>query len=309
MIKKFLFAVKMFFIAGKKDQTFLDAKWIRLLLKSTPQKYKKTVALNILALSPHYFFGEEKDKKSFLIREYKRNLRTRQLIFKYIVSDHITPQSVVMDYGCGPGFLAKIVASRTNKVYALDISDGVLLCANTINHIDNLHYLNVFKNQATRIADNSVDLIYSFAVLQHVSEDLIAGIFDLFYAKLKPNGKVLIQVQLIADGWKTELEWKKDTTLTGKLKYKYGLHAFSNSVSFYSDKLERSKLKFLSMVELKDVLPFAFDDIYKQQLIFAQKLPIDASSNFVYEEIPSINRVSEELKNENKVVSGDGHIK
>lgn len=288
MIKKFLFAVKMFFIVGKKSQTFLDAKWIRLLLKGAPQKYKKTVALNILALSPHYFFGEKKDRKSFLIREYKRNLRTRQLLFEHIVSHHVTPQSVVMDYGCGPGFLAKIVASKTKKVYALDISDGVLLCADTLNHKDNLYYLNVFKDQANRIDDNSVDLIYSFAVLQHVSENLIAGIFDLFYAKLKLNGKVLIQVQLIADGWKTEMEWKKDQTITGQLKYKYGLHAFSNSVSFYSDKLERSKLKFLSMVELKDVLPFPFDDIYNQQLISAQKLPVDAKGNFVSEELSSV---------------------
>lgn len=271
MIKKFLFAVRMFFILGKKGQTFLDAKWIRLLVKSTPQKYKKKVAVSILALSPHYFYQEKKDKKNFLLGEYKRNLRSRHFIFKYILSSHISPQSVVMDYGCGPGFLAKIVAGETKKVYALDISDGVLLCANTINHNDNLQYLNVFKNQADMIPDNSVDLIYSFAVLQHVSEDLIDGIFNLFFTKLKPNGKVLVQVQLQADGWKTEMEWKEDKTVAGKLKYKYGLHAFSNSVSFYKDKLERSKLNFVSLVELKEILPFPFDDIYNQQLIFAEK--------------------------------------
>ncbi len=271
MVKKLLFAFRMFFILGKKGQTFLDAKWIRFLIKSTPQKYKKTVALNMLALSPHYFFGEKKDKRSFLIREYKRNLSSRKLLFKHIISDHISPQSIVMDYGCGPGFLAKIVAGQAKKVYALDISDGVLLCANTINHRDNLNYLNVFKNQASKITDNSVDLIYSFAVLQHVSENLVDDIFKLFYTKLKEHGKVLLQVQMDADGWKTETEWKEDNSISGKLKYKYGLHAFSNSVSFYEDKLKKNKLKILSLAELKEVLPFPFDDIYYQQLITAEK--------------------------------------
>jgi cyclopropane fatty-acyl-phospholipid synthase-like methyltransferase len=281
MFKKFLFALKMYFILGKDSQTFLDAKWIKSLLKSTPKKYKKTVALNVLALSPHYFlYSEEmKTRKSFLISEYKRNLSSRQLLFKHVISKYISPQSVVMDYGCGPGFLARIVAQRTKKVYAIDISDGVLLCADTINHRDNINYLNVFKKQTDSIPDNSVDLIYSFAVLQHVSANLVDDIFSLFYKKLKENGKLLVQVQLQAQGWKTEKEWTDDHSVSGKLKYEYGLHAFSNTISFYEEKMEKNGLKFQSLIEMSNLLPDAFDDIYHQQLIAGKKESFVPTSN------------------------------
>jgi trans-aconitate methyltransferase len=272
MVKKLLSGLKLYLIQGKGSQTFLDAKWIRFLIKTSPKKFKKTVALNVLALSPHYFLGEKaKTKKAFLLREYKRNLSSRQLLYKHVVSNYTTPESVVMDYGCGPGFLAKIVAARTRKLYALDISDGVLLCANTINNRENLSYLNVLKNMANSIPDNSVDLIYSFAVLQHVSRKLVDNIFNLFYNKLKNSGKVLVQVQLLDPSWKTEDEWTADQSLGGKLKYKYGLNCFSNTMSFYQEKLENNSLKFLSMVEMKELLPYAFDDIYNQQLIIAEK--------------------------------------
>jgi SAM-dependent methyltransferase len=272
MVKKLFSALKLYLIQGKDSQTFLDAKWIRFMIGNTPKNYRKTVALNVLALSPHYFLGEKaKTKKSFLIREYKRNLLSRQLLYKHVVSKYITPESVVIDYGCGPGFLAKIVASKSKKLYALDISDGVLLCADTINHRENLNYLNVLKNMASSIPDGSVDLIYTFAVLQHVSGKLVDDIFNLFHEKLKEGGKALIQVQLPDPKWKTEDEWTADQSLMGKLKYKYGLNCFSNTLSFYQEKLANNKLKFSSMAEMKELLPYSFDDIYNQQLIIAEK--------------------------------------
>ena len=249
MITKVLSGLKLYAIQGEGSQTFLDAKLIRFLIRNTPKNYKKTVALNVLALSPHYFLGEkEKRKKTFLIREYKRNLLSRQLLYKYVVSNYITPETVVMDYGCGPGFLAKIVASKCRKLYALDISDGVLLCADTINHGDNLNYLNVLKNRAESIPDASIDLIYTFAVLQHVSGKLVDDIFNLFYKKLREGGKALIQVQLPDPNWKTEEEWTADQSLMGRFKYKYGLNCFSNTLSFYQEKLANNKLKFHSML-------------------------------------------------------------
>jgi SAM-dependent methyltransferase len=274
MVKKILSGLKLYLIQGKTSQTFLDAKWIRFLLKNTPKKFRKTVALNVLALSPHYFLGEKtENKRNFLIREYKRSLSSRQLLYKHVVANYVSPGSVVIDYGCGPGFLAKIVAAKVRKLYALDISDGVLLCANTINHRENLNYLNVLKAGANSIPDNSIDLIYTFAVLQHVSAKLVDDIFRLFYNKLKDNGKALIQVQLPDPGWKTEEEWIADNSLVGKFKYKYGLNCFSNTISFYQEKLANNKLTFLTMVEMKELLPHSFDDIYNQQLIIAEKSP------------------------------------
>jgi SAM-dependent methyltransferase len=272
MITKLLSGLKLYAIQGKTSQTFLDANWIRVLVKNTPKKFKKTIALNVLALSPHYFLGEkEKTKKAFLIREYKRNFSSRQLLYKYVVARYITPHSIVIDYGCGPGFLARIVASKTKKLYALDISDGVLLCANTINHRENLKYLNVLKGMANSIPDGSVDLIYSFAVFQHVSGKLVDDIFALFHKKLKEGGKALIQVQLPAPNWKTEDEWTADQSLMGKFKYKYGLNCFSNTLMFYQEQLAKNNLKFHSMTEMKELLPYSFDDIYDQQLIIAEK--------------------------------------
>jgi len=117
------------------------------LLRVCPKSKKRALALRILSLSPHYFYrniNPEYSKLSFcefLEAEYTRNKVSREKIYSSVLRPCLSKNQVVMDYGCGPGFLAKAVSFIAGKVYAVDISHGVLECAKILNSGDNIEYL------------------------------------------------------------------------------------------------------------------------------------------------------------------------
>ena len=94
----------------------------------------------------------------------------------------------VLDFGCGPGFLAKAVSAHVKHVLATDVSRGVIGCAKILNPADNLNYV---RNQVAglqNIPDKSMDLVDSFAVFQHLLKAQTALFFKEFARILKPGG-------------------------------------------------------------------------------------------------------------------------
>lgn len=170
---------------------------ISLLLKITPKKLRKDLALRILSTSPHYFIyqGSTRYKglsnNEVLIREHQRNLTSRKEIFEKILRDHLKPHMMVLDFGCGPGNLAIHISNNVRRVLALDISRGVIACAKELNNSPNICYVAGDRRFLRRIADSSLDLIYSFAVVQHLRDDLLLECLDGFYRILKSGGKVI----------------------------------------------------------------------------------------------------------------------
>ena len=136
---RFVQVLKRAITIGNKPQAFIGAKWVVTLLKVTPQSKKRAMALRILSMSPHYFYRDanpeyaELPLPQFLEAEYTRNRISRQKICHYILKDRLSKRDLVLDYGCGPGFLAKEVAKSVRRVYACDISQGVLEGAKIIN--------------------------------------------------------------------------------------------------------------------------------------------------------------------------------
>jgi SAM-dependent methyltransferase len=80
-----------------------------------------------------------------------------------------------------------------------------------------------------------VDLIYSFAVIQHVTDDVFRSMLGEWRRVLRPGAKVICQAVLNADGWKSEAQWRADRSLRGRLRWRFGLHCFSrNRDSLYA---------------------------------------------------------------------------
>ncbi|HEV7928940.1 MAG TPA: class I SAM-dependent methyltransferase, partial [Nitrosospira sp.] len=185
---------------GEGPQTYLSAKWISVFLNRFSERKKRKWALRVLSLSPHYFTYSAhpayrtRRKNFYLEREFEETIDSRQKIYDLILKGYLDKEMVVLDYGCGPGVLARIVSDGTKKVYGCDISTGVLTCAEILSPAPNLEYVISDEAGMNGIPDGSVDVVYSFAVIQHLSREAIEIVFENCYRKLKPGGKVLIHV-------------------------------------------------------------------------------------------------------------------
>src|SRR5690242_12267248 len=117
----FGYALRSALTLGKSPQNFLGARWIPAALKIAPAKTKPPLALRLLSLSPHYFYGDNGEvwlTRHQIIREDLRNRSSRALIIKDVVAPYLKPDFTVIDYGCGPGYLAIAAAELCKQVIA-----------------------------------------------------------------------------------------------------------------------------------------------------------------------------------------------
>jgi len=262
---------------GSSPQTFLGAKWVTGLLKLSPKSNKRIWALRLLSLSPHYFINPENPEFSglsnseYLEAAFQGGSRSRHLIYDQILKDYLLPDYAVLDYGCGPGFLANILAKHVTQVYACDISAGALACAEVLNSAPNLKYVLADVDGMARIPDESLNAIVSFAMAQHLSNEALDLVLANCLRKLKSGGRLLLHIQLLDGEWKSEEEWRLDTSIRGKLKLRYGLHCFGRTADAYRDKVAHHGFKDIEIIRVADLVPDNFDDIWSQNLLKALK--------------------------------------
>lgn len=270
--------VKWSLLLGRSPQSFLGAKWLRRLLNRAPQNKKRVWALRLLSLSPHYFINPGDPQfigltgDAYLEKAFQVGVESRQHIYDLLVKPHVDPTDIVMDYGCGPGFLSRAIAPNVRHVYSCDISDGALACARVLNSAPNLDYVVADSEGLKVIPDGGVDLVVSFALVQHLTAEVLDHVMSIWQKKLRAGGKLLLHVQLIDDVWKTEDDWKSDRSVKGRIKYRYGLHCFGRTEDEYRQALKKHDFSDISVKLVSDLVPSAeFDDIGSQHLITATK--------------------------------------
>ena len=107
----------------------------------------------------------------------------------------IAPGEVILDAGCGDGYMAKEfakLAGDTGKVYALDpdTSSIYALKSETKGTIIEPFVGNITKQ--TKLAASSIDLIFVSTVLHGFSEIQMDGFLDEVRRLLKPDGRLAI---------------------------------------------------------------------------------------------------------------------
>lgn len=182
-------------IASSKQHAFLDRAWISWLFRCVPRGLRQPLARRLLSLSPHYYvyqwtdrYPDECPRGEILRREHERNAASRAEICDKLVSRFLRPGMTVLDFGCGPGFLAREVSAHVAQVIAADVSRGVIACARQLNPADNLRYVANRMSDLSLLGDASVDLVYSFAVFQHLLKGQSFVYFQEFARILKPGG-------------------------------------------------------------------------------------------------------------------------
>jgi len=262
---------------GADPQSFISAPWILFLFNICPAPLKRGLALVVLSLSPHYFYRKVDPRYAkmpywqFVEAEVDRNNAAREIIIDRILAPYLKPDSVVLDMGCGPGFLAKATAARVAKVFAADISKGVLESAKVIQAAPNVEYL-YSGDIAGKIAPGSLDLIYSFAVIQHVTDDVYEGILETCRGVLKADGRIVFHVELESEAWKPEEAWRADESLAGKIKLQYALNCFGRKATYFSDAAARHGFKVVTLETILLITKDRFDDVCDGDLLVMEKV-------------------------------------
>ena len=262
---------------GRDPQNFLGASWIAPLLDRVPKASKRKWALRMLAMSPHYFF--DADRSDFQKRRdidaleasFDEVTHSREVIYERILKRYLNKEDLVLDYGCGPGFMAKAVSAAVGTVTGIDISSGAIACARILNSGSNIDYHAIEPKIVEQLGAGHFDAIYSYAVVQHVSEEILKLILSNCSALLKPNGVLLLHVQLPDDIWRTEQAWRSDSSVKGKLRMRYGLHCFGRTVEEYEQLLDAAGFSIEHTDNIAERMQTEEPELESQRLIVARR--------------------------------------
>jgi SAM-dependent methyltransferase len=242
------------------SQNFLGAAWVDKLLRATPVHSRERVALFLLSLSPHYFYS--RDRRG----EAERNSTSRAGLVADVLLPHLAPGQLVLDYGCGPGYMAAAVAKHVREVEAVDVSRGVLACARVLNGAPNIRYESPAEAARREVP---VDLVYSFAVFQHLSDRTVADVLGQVRRRLRPDGTLVIHYAVPGEEWRTEADWRSDASVKGRAKLRFGLHCFGRSDRQMCDMVTGAGFRDPRTDEVRH-LTTTDDDIAEQRLLVAR---------------------------------------
>ena len=247
------------------------------LTEVCPKSLQKRLALNFMSISPHYFYRiaspsyASMPRRRWLEAEDERNRTTRLKLFMELLEPYIAEGATVLDIGCGAGYLAKAASSKAGKVFAIDISPGVIECAKILNPSANIQYVHSSTTGWQTVPDGSINLAYSVAVIQHVRSQVIHYLFDILSKKLKPGGQAYLIVQIEGDGWRKEEEWVRDQSLMGRLRWKYALNFFPRTEQYFRDLCSSVGLDYCSVKPASEFLSSKYDDVYVQNFLHVGK--------------------------------------
>ena len=244
------------------SQNFLGARWVEHVVEKAPALIRERVALRFLSLSPHYFYDRD------LQSESDRNRKSRLILADELIGPRLTPGARVLDYGCGPGYLAAAVSRQAARVDAVDISRGVLACARVLNGRPNITYQ---TPDEFRAGGGQVDLAYSFAVVQHLRAPAVERALRLLAAALRPGGLLLLHFAVPDEVWRTEAQWLADRSLAGRARLRYGLNCFGRSMTEMVDLATRHGFAEAVARPLSGTISVPGDDIPGQHLLTARR--------------------------------------
>lgn len=132
------------------------------------------------------------------------------------VCKFVSPESVVLDFGCGSGRVARYVAPRCAELWAVDVSPRMLeLIGERLDDATNLRFARCQDVAIPDVPSASIDVVYSFLVLQHLEREDAFLVLRELRRVLRPDGVAILTFpNLLADGY---LEGFVRYALTGEV--------------------------------------------------------------------------------------------
>jgi len=105
------------------------------------------------------------------------------------------PRQAAIDFGCGVGRTTAALSDHFGTVTGIDISEPMLAHARSLHSGKlNCRFLLHVKADLSIFEDNSVDLVYSSLVLQHLPPTLADAYLTEFVRIVRPGGAIVIVV-------------------------------------------------------------------------------------------------------------------
>jgi 2-polyprenyl-3-methyl-5-hydroxy-6-metoxy-1,4-benzoquinol methylase len=116
---------------------------------------------------------------------------------------YVSPDSVVVDLGCGMGRIALYMAPLCRTLWAVDVSDQMLSYARRrMAGQENVRYARCADTTVPEIADASVDFLYSIITLQHLEREDAFNLVRDVRRMLRPGGRAFLTwPNLLDDGF------------------------------------------------------------------------------------------------------------
>ena len=141
--------------------------------------------------------------------------REESVVFSNVFRDYITKKglinsipfnknSTVLDFGCGVGRLSKFISQKVDHVVGVDISGKMIEVANLINSGSNISYFNIPNGPSNLIGNYKFNTIFSYWVIQHISNTRLSEILKEFSALLTADGRIYICEQISTNKLVTE---------------------------------------------------------------------------------------------------------
>ncbi len=114
---------------------------------------------------------------------------------RILITLSIKPGQIILDAGCGNGYMAKEFAKLTGKtgmVYALDPDTVSINALNSETSNMNIEAFVGDITKKTKLASSSIDLIYLSTVIHGFSETQMKGFLKEIKRLLKPGGELAI---------------------------------------------------------------------------------------------------------------------
>ncbi len=100
-----------------------------------------------------------------------------------------------LEIGCGPGRLMRPLSEHFGEIHGVDVSDEMVrLARERLRGVAHAHVHAGNGAELPQFADESFDLVYSYAVFQHIpSRDVVLSYLRETHRVLKPGGLVRMQ--------------------------------------------------------------------------------------------------------------------
>ena len=116
----------------------------------------------------------------------------KELILKEL---HIRPGQIILDAGCGNGYMSKEFSrllNQTGKVFALDPDGEAIEKLTKETQGSNIEAIEADITTTTPLEKSSIDLIYLSTVLHGFTKDEIESFKNEVKRLLKPNGRLAV---------------------------------------------------------------------------------------------------------------------
>jgi SAM-dependent methyltransferase len=122
-------------------------------------------------------------------------------------------EGTCVEVGCGPGRMTGHLASRFDRVVAVDVSPGMLDRARVAVAAENVEFRLVSGSRLDSVEDGSARTLVCYLVLQHLpSRAVIESYLREFRRVLAPTGRAFVQLPVLDAGVRPHL-WRAARSL------------------------------------------------------------------------------------------------